>query len=115
MTFNNWSLIKNLHEIGHEAELLIKTVTVLYCVNVWASTYRTNFKIPCTAQKRLVRTLFATAQQPHSRDISINQKFLPLDKLINKLEGILAYKIINGSYLLNDFLNRGGVRHQIQL
>ena len=62
-----------------------------------------------------MRTLFATAQQPHFRDIFINQKILPLDKLINQQEGILAYKVINGSYLLNDFLNHGDVRHQIQL
>ena len=45
-----------------------------YCINVWSSTYRTNFKTLCTAQKRSVRTLFATAQQPHSRDIFINEK-----------------------------------------
>ena len=86
-----------------------------YCINVWSSTNRTNFKTLCTAQKRSVRTLFATAQQPHSRDIFINQKILPLDKLINQPESILAYKVINGTYLLNDFLNHGDVRHQIQL
>ena len=61
-----------------------------------------------------MRTLFATAQQPHSRDI-FNQKILPLDKLINQQEGILAYKVINGTYLLNDFLSHGDVGHQIQL
>ena len=60
-------------------------------------------------------TLFATAQQPHSRDIFINKKKLPPDKLINQQEGILAYKVINGTYLLNDFLNHGDVRHQVQL
>ena len=54
-----------------------------------------------------MRTLFATALQPHSRDIFINQKILPLNKLINQQEGILAYKVINGTYLLNDFLNHG--------
>ena len=86
-----------------------------YCINVWSSTYLTNFKTLCTAQKRSVRTLFATAQQPYSRDIFINKKILPLGKLINQQEGILAYKVINGSYLLNDFLNRGDVGHQIQL
>ena len=85
------------------------------CINVWSSTYRTNLKTLCTAQKRSVSTLFATAQQPHSRDIFINQKILPLDKLINRQEGILAYKVINGIYLLNDFLNHGNVGHQIQL
>ena len=40
---------------------------------------------------------------------------MPLNKLINHQEGILAYKVINGTYLLNDFLNNGDVRHQIQL
>ena len=39
----------------------------------------------------------------------------PLDKLINQQGGgIVAYKVINGTYLLNDFLNHGDVRHQIQ-
>ena len=28
-----------------------------YCVNVWSSTYRTNLKLLCTAQKRSVRAL----------------------------------------------------------
>ena len=86
-----------------------------YCINIWSSTYQTNLKTLCTAQKRSVGTLFATAQQPHSRDIFINQKIVPLDKLINQQEDILAYKIINGTYLLNDFLSHGDVRHQIQL
>ena len=38
-----------------------------------------------------------------------------LNYLINKQEGILAYKVINGTFLLNDFLNHEDVRHQIQL
>ena len=45
-----------------------------YCMNVWSSTYRTNLKTPCAVQKRSVLTLFATAPQPHSRGIFINQK-----------------------------------------
>ena len=49
------------------------------------------------------------------QDIFINQKILPLDKLINQQEGILAYKVINGTFLLNEFLKHGEVRHQIQL
>ena len=39
-----------------------------YCVNVWSSTYRTNLKMLCTAQKRSVRALFATASN-HTRGI----------------------------------------------
>ena len=35
-----------------------------------------------------MRALFATAQQPHSRDIFLNQKILPPDKFINQQEGI---------------------------
>ena len=61
---------------------------ITYCINVWSSTYRTNLKTLCTAKKRSVRTLFSTAQQPHSRDIFINQNFFPMDKLINQQEGI---------------------------
>ena len=37
-------------------------------------------------------------------DIFLNRKFFPLDKLINQQEGILAYKVINGTYLLGDIL-----------
>ena len=81
-----------------------------YCVNVWSSTHRTNFKMLCTTQKRSVRALFATSQQPHLRDIFLNQKILPLDKLINQQEGILAYKMINGTYLLDDILTD---RHEL--
>ena len=86
-----------------------------YCIDVWSSTYRNNFKTLCTAQKRSLSMLFTTAQQPHSRDIFINQKILPLDILINQQEGIHAYKVINGTCLLNDFLDFGDVRNQIQL
>ena len=62
--------------------------------NVWSSTYQTNLKTLCAAQKMSVSTLFATAQQPHLRDIFINPRILPLDKLINKQEGILVSKVI---------------------
>ena len=86
-----------------------------YCINVWSSSYRTNLKTVCTAQKRSVRTLFATAQKPHSKDIFINKTNLRLDKVTNQQDGILAFKVINGTYLLNDFLNHGDVGHQIQL
>ena len=79
-------------------------------MNVWSSTYQTNFKILCTAQKRSLRALFATALQQHSWDIFLNQKILPLDKLINQQEGILAYNVINGTYLLGDILTD---RHEL--
>ena len=58
----------------------------------------------CTAQKRSVRALFATSQQPRSSDIFLNHKILPLDKLINQKEGIIAYEVINGKHLLGDIL-----------
>ena len=87
-----------------------------YCINVWSSTYRTNLKTLCTAQKRSVRTLFNCYRSaaPFERYLHKLKK-MPLDKLINQQEGILAYKVINGTYLLNDFLTHGEVRHQIQL
>ena len=85
-----------------------------YSANVQSSTYRTNLKIVCTAQKRSVRALFATAQKPHSRDIFLNQKVLPLDKLINQQEGMLAYKVINGTYLLGDILTDRPDLHHYQ-
>ena len=86
-----------------------------YCVNVWYTTDRIKLKTKWTALQRLVHTLFATAQQPHSSDIFIKQKILPVDKLINEQAGIVSYVVINCSYQRNDFLNQGDVRHQIQL
>ena len=65
---------------------------------VWSSTYRTTLKTLCSAQKRSVRT-----------------ENFPLDKLNNQQEGIHAFKVINYTYLLNDFLNRGDVWHQIKV
>ena len=57
-----------------------------------------------------MRALFATAQQPQSRDIFLNHKIFPLDKLINQQERILAYKVMNGTYLLGDILTD---RHEL--
>ena len=98
--------IRNTLDIKSKRLIYISIIHpyLTYCVNVWSSTYRTNLKVFCTAQKRSVRALFATAQQPHSRDIFLNPKIRPLDKLINQQEGILAYKVINGTYLLGDIL-----------
>ena len=79
-TFNNKSKTLISYSLIHPY--------LTYCVNVWTTTDRTNLKILCTAQKRLLRALFATAQQPHSRDIFLNQKILPLDKLIIQQKGI---------------------------
>ena len=64
----------------------------------------------CTAQKRSVRALFTTTQLPHTRDIFLDQNILPLDKLINQHEGILAYKVINSKYFLGDILTD---RHEL--
>ena len=64
------------------------TVFERLIVYIYIYIYITDFKMLCTAQKRSVRALFATSQQPHSRDILLNQKILPLNKLINQQEGI---------------------------
>ena len=58
-----------------------------------------------------MRELFATVQQLQSSAILINKKILPLDKLINQQEGILAYKVINGTYLLGEILTD---RHELE-
>ena len=64
-----------------------------------------------TAQTRSVRALFATAQQTHFWDIFLNQKILPLENwLLNMYEGIHAYKVIKGTYLLGDILTD---RHEL--
>ena len=80
------SLIRNTLDIKSKKLIYYSLIHpyLTYCIDVWSSTYRTNLKTLCTAQKRSVRTLFATVQQPHSRVIFINQKILPLDKLINQ-------------------------------
>ena len=64
--------------------------------------YCTKLISACTlfATALSVRALFAT----HSRDIVLDQRILPLDKLINQQEGILAYKVISGTYVLGDIL-----------
>ena len=54
-----------------------------FCMNVWSSTYRTNLKMLCTAQKRSVRALFATPNQKFivvatSRMIGIHRSFVDL-------------------------------------
>ena len=63
-----------------------------YCINVWSSTYQTNLKRLTTAQNRSVRSLFATVQELHSRDILMAQNILPLEKLIKLQEGFLLIK-----------------------
>ena len=47
----------------------------------------------------------------HSSYIFLNQKILPLDKLINQQEGILAYKVINGTYLHDILTDRHKLDH----
>ena len=89
------SRIRNTLDIKSKNRFIIVSYThilLTVSINVWSSTYQTHLKTQCTAQKRSVRTLFATAQQPHSRYILINQIILLLDKLINQQECIRAYK-----------------------
>ena len=43
-------------------EVISRNEVVQRVNNVWSSTYRTNFKMLCTAQKRSVPALFTTAQ-----------------------------------------------------
>ena len=64
------SRIRNTLDIKSKKNIYYSLIHpyLTYCINVWSSTYRTNFKTLCTAQKRSVCTLFASAQQPHSRD-----------------------------------------------
>ena len=54
-------------------------------------------------------------QQPHARDIFLQQKIPPLDRLINQQEGILAYKVINGTYLLGEILTDRHDLHHYQV
>ena len=66
------------------------------------------------ANSESLRTLLATAQQPQSRDIFLNKKILPLDKLISQQERILAYKVINSTNLLDNILtDRGNLHHYL--
>ena len=60
-------------------------------------------------------TLCYCSAAPFERYLSHKSKNFASEQLINQQEGILAYKVINGTFLLNNFLNHGEVRHQIQL
>ena len=62
-----------------------------------------------------MRSLVATTQQPHLPDIFTAQKILSLAKLIKLQEGILAYKVNSGQYLLSNFLTDGHVDRHYQL
>ena len=66
------SCIRNTLDIKSEKLIYYSLIHpyLTYCINVWSSTYRTNLKTLCTAQKRSVRTLFATARQPLSKHSS---------------------------------------------
>ena len=72
-------------------------------------------KRDCSAQNRPVRAPFETAQQPHSSYVFLNQKIISVNKLINQQEEILAYKVINGMYLLGDILTDRHILHHYQL
>ena len=80
----------------------INNVWIVHITPIYDSTI--SLTMLFTAQKRSVRALFATAQQPHSRDIFLNQKILPLDCWLTNNDRILGYKVINGTYLLGDIL-----------
>ena len=58
--------------------------------------------------------MFELSEHLHLRQ-GHNSNHHDLNLLFSSQEGILAYKVINATYLLNDFLNHGEVRHQIQL
>ena len=60
-----------------------------------------------------MRALFAPSTA--LMDIFLIQKILPLDKLINQQEGLLAYKVINGTYMLGDILTDRHELDQYQL
>ena len=64
----------------------------------------------CTKEIRACTVIFATEQQPQWRDIFFNQKISRFDKLINQQQRILAYKVINGTYLVGDILTD---RHEL--
>ena len=62
-----------------------------------------------------MRSFFATTQQPYSTDIFTVQKILPLAELIRLQEGILAYTVNSGQYLLGNFLTVGHVGRHYQI
>ena len=86
-----------------------------YTINVWSSTYRTILETLCIAYKWLCAHSLLLLSSPIREITSSIKKILPLDKLIDQCEGILTYKVINGTDLQIDFLNHVDVRRQIQL
>ena len=99
-----------------ENDLLYSHAPLSYLLYQCLLLYLSNwFKNPMHSSKEVSAcTLCYCSAAPFERYLQ-SKKILPVDKLINQEEGILAYKVINGTYLLNDFLNHGDVRHQIQL
>ena len=79
MSFGIIYRIRNTLDIKSKRQIYYNLIHpyLTFCVNVWSSTYRTNLKIVCTAQKRSVRALFGTTQKPLSRDCFLNQRNSP--------------------------------------
>lgn len=77
---------------------------IIYCINVWSSTYKTNFQKLFVAQKRAIKALFSLDLLTPSDEIFANHSLLPLQKIINYNAAILAYKVTNNQFFLTNFL-----------
>ena len=102
-------MYKNIFITFSYTPILLCQCVVLYLSN--------KFENPMPSPKGSVHihSLLLLSSPIPCRDIFFNQNIIALDKYFNQQEGILTYKVINGTYLLNGYLNHGDVRHQLQL
>ena len=105
------SRIRNTLDIKSKKNIYYRLIHpyLTYCINDWSSIPIEN---PMYSSKEVsAYTLCCCSAAPFERYLhQSKQKFWPQDKLINRQEGILAYKVIKVN-----FLNHGDVRHKIQL
>ena len=99
----NFSACHAYYEIRVVKVFRSNNCTVSIIGDVWSSTYGTNFKMSCTAQKEIRTRTICHGVATSLEVYFLKQKIIPLDKLINQQEEILAYKVINGTYLLATF------------
>ena len=78
-----------------------------YCINVYASTYKTNLRPVISSQKRVIRTLSHASRRDHTLPLFCQWNILPLCHIINFSAAVFVYKALNQlTYIDNEFFVR---------
>ena len=86
-----------------------------YCINVYASTYKTNLRPIFLSQKRVIRTLSHASRRDHTLPLFCQWNILPMSHIINFSAALFAYKVLNNlTYSENDFLTRNNPVHNLR-